>query len=54
MVLAACGSANVKRHRGEAIVVPWPQDALADLDVPEDYDRVRALAGAAEATDRAR
>ena len=49
-----CGKQVVKRHRGEAIVVPWPQDALADLDVPEDYDRVRALAGAAEATDRAR
>ena len=49
-----CGKQVVKRHRGEAIVVPWPADALADLDVPDDYDRVKALAGAAEANPHAR
>jgi molybdenum cofactor cytidylyltransferase len=49
-----CGKQVVKRHREAAVVVTWPQDALVDLDVPEDFERVRALAGAAEAADHAR
>lgn len=41
-----CGKHIVRRHRDEAEVVEWPADALQDLDVPDDYERVRAqLAG---------
>lgn len=36
-----CGRQVVKRHRDEAEVLPWPAAALADIDVPEDYARVR-------------
>jgi molybdenum cofactor cytidylyltransferase len=36
-----CGRQVVKRHRGEAEVLPWPVSALADLDVPEDYARMK-------------
>jgi molybdenum cofactor cytidylyltransferase len=36
-----CGRQVVKRHRGEAQVLNWPAAALADLDVPEDYARLR-------------
>ncbi len=35
-----CGRQVVKRHRDEAEVLPWPAAALADLDVPEDYERM--------------
>jgi molybdenum cofactor cytidylyltransferase len=50
-----CGKQVVKRHRAEAIAVMWPSDALIDLDVPDDYDRVKALVEAApEATRHAR
>lgn len=35
-----CGRQVVKRHRDEAEVLAWPAAALADLDVPEDYERV--------------
>ena len=38
-----CGKHVVKRHRHEAAIVSWPPDALTDLDVPEEYDRVRAF-----------
>jgi molybdenum cofactor cytidylyltransferase len=37
-----CGRQVVKRHRDEAEVLAWPESALADLDVPEDYERVKA------------
>jgi molybdenum cofactor cytidylyltransferase len=40
-----CGKRVVKRHRGEAVAVPWPASALADLDVPADYERVLAGEG---------
>jgi molybdenum cofactor cytidylyltransferase len=40
-----CGRQVVKSHRGEAEVVSWPAAALADLDVPDDYDRLKATAG---------
>ncbi len=36
-----CGRQVVKAHRSEAEVMPWPVSALADLDVPEDYVRVK-------------
>jgi molybdenum cofactor cytidylyltransferase len=36
-----CGRQVVKRHKHEAEVLPWPEAALADLDVPEDYVRVK-------------
>ncbi len=39
---AGCGKRVVKRHRDEALEVAWPASALADLDFPEDVDRVRA------------
>ena len=41
-----CGKHVVKRHRHEARSVAWPAEALADLDVPEDVDRVKAAAEA--------
>jgi molybdenum cofactor cytidylyltransferase len=37
-----CGKKVVKRHTAEAIRVRWPVQALTDLDVPADLDRVRA------------
>ncbi len=37
-----CGKHVVKRHRDEAACVDWPVEALADLDRPEDYERVKA------------
>ena len=36
-----CGKHVVKKHRHEAAFVAWPVEALADLDVPEDYDRMK-------------
>lgn len=36
-----CGQRVVKRHRHEAEALTWPASALADLDVPEDYERLR-------------
>ena len=37
-----CGKRVVKRHRGEAVELAWPELALTDLDVPGDLVRVRA------------
>ena len=37
-----CGRQVVKRHRADADVMSWPAEALADLDVPADYERARA------------
>jgi molybdenum cofactor cytidylyltransferase len=37
-----CGKRVVKRHRAEALEVSWPPAALTDLDVPDDFARVRA------------
>jgi molybdenum cofactor cytidylyltransferase len=37
-----CGKHVVKRHKNEALRVAWPQEALADLDVPEDVERLTA------------
>jgi molybdenum cofactor cytidylyltransferase len=36
-----CGRQVVQRHRHEAEVLPWPATALSDLDVPEDYERLK-------------
>lgn len=44
----SCGQRVVKRHRHEAEVLAWPASALADLDQPEDYERLRAVSLAAE------
>ena len=41
-----CGRQVVRNHRGEAEVSTWPAAALADIDVPDDYDRLKALAAA--------
>jgi molybdenum cofactor cytidylyltransferase len=41
MTETGCGKQVVKRHRHEAEVLAWPATALADLDVPEDYARLR-------------
>ena len=38
-----CGKHVVKRHRHKAQSISWPVEALTDLDVPEDYERVKAL-----------
>lgn len=40
-----CGKRIIRQHRGEAVELAWPAPALADLDVPEDLDRVRMLLG---------
>jgi molybdenum cofactor cytidylyltransferase len=39
-----CGRQVVKRHRAEAEVLSWDAAALADLDVPEDYERSARIA----------
>ena len=41
MTAGGCGRQVVKRHRTEAQVLSWPAATLADLDVPEDYARIR-------------
>lgn len=38
-----CGRQVVRKHRADAAVVRWPAAALADLDVPDDYERVKSL-----------
>jgi molybdenum cofactor cytidylyltransferase len=40
-----CGKVVIRRHRAEAEVIAWPATALTDLDVPGDYERVRAALG---------
>ncbi|MGH8699078.1 MAG: nucleotidyltransferase family protein, partial [Burkholderiales bacterium] len=37
-----CGKRMRQRHADQATIVAWPAAALADLDVPEDYERVKA------------
>lgn len=39
-----CGREVISRHRDEAEALVWPSDRLADLDLPDDLARVRALA----------
>ena len=41
-----CAKRVVRSHRGEASILCWPEEALRDIDVAEDYDYARAyLAG---------
>lgn len=35
-----CGKAVVKRHLDEARMVDWPEEALTDVDTPEDFRAV--------------
>ncbi len=44
-----CGRQVVRRHRHEAVAVSWPAAALQDIDVPEDYERIRAELGVGDA-----
>ena len=37
-----CGKRVIRQHRAEAQVLEWPAAALADLDRPEDYERIKA------------
>jgi molybdenum cofactor cytidylyltransferase len=37
-----CGKRVLRRHKHEAVVVTWPEEALKDIDVAEDYERARA------------
>lgn len=37
-----CGKQVVRHHKHEAAVERWPEAALADVDVPEDYERIEA------------
>lgn len=43
-LLTTTGREMVERHRHEAEVLRWPPTALVDLDVPEDYERVKTSA----------
>jgi molybdenum cofactor cytidylyltransferase len=53
----ACGKEMVRRHRAEAVALSWPEHALADIDRPEDYERIVAelaeLAGSSNTTAKA-
>ena len=40
-----CGRQVVRRHRHEAVAVSWPEAALQDIDVPEDYQRIKGETG---------
>ncbi len=44
-----CGRQVVRRHRHEAVALSWPEAALQDIDVPEDYERVSAELRVADA-----
>jgi molybdenum cofactor cytidylyltransferase len=37
-----CAKQVVRRHEQQAVVVDWPAAALRDIDVPADYEDVRA------------
>jgi molybdenum cofactor cytidylyltransferase len=36
-----CAKQVVRRHRSEAAVLAWPEDALRDIDVDGDYEHAR-------------
>jgi molybdenum cofactor cytidylyltransferase len=40
-----CAKAVIRRHRDEAESVAWPDSALRDIDVPEDYARALSEPG---------
>jgi CTP:molybdopterin cytidylyltransferase MocA len=35
-----CGKRVVRRHEDEVVRVPWPAEALADVDREEDWERL--------------
>jgi molybdenum cofactor cytidylyltransferase len=37
-----CGKQVVRGHLHEAAIVTWPAASLADIDLPEDYEHIRA------------
>jgi len=37
-----CAKQVVRRHKHEAAVAAWPERALRDIDVPGDYEEIRA------------
>ncbi len=41
-----CGREVIRRHRDEAVELDWPEAALADIDTPEDYEKVLNELGA--------
>jgi molybdenum cofactor cytidylyltransferase len=41
-----CAKEVVRRHAHEAAVVDWPDRALRDVDVPADYEELRARSSA--------
>ena len=43
----ACGKSVIKRHRAEALELPWPAETLTDLDEPADVQRILARLEAA-------
>lgn len=40
----SCGQRVIKNHLDQAVFVSWPASALADLDVPADYQHFETLA----------
>jgi molybdenum cofactor cytidylyltransferase len=38
----SCAKPVIRRHTAEAVAVEWPPEALQDLDLPADYDQLRA------------
>jgi molybdenum cofactor cytidylyltransferase len=48
-----CGKRIAKRHADEAVIASWPESALRDLDVAEDYEDVRAELDTASRAGRA-
>jgi hypothetical protein len=48
MASEGCGKQVLKKHRAEAVRIPWPALALTDLDVPEDYDLAAHAMAAAQ------
>jgi hypothetical protein len=46
----------VRRHGHEATILDWPERTLADIDRPEDYQRILAelRAGAAESESKSK
>ena len=37
-----CGKRLLARHADEVVALPWPAPHLTDLDLPEDYERLRS------------
>lgn len=47
-----CGKQVAKRYRDEAAIASWPESALRDIDVADDYEAIRAELADAPHTDR--